>query len=690
LLTRHLAAISSLAIELAAAPPESDLAPLFVDRLRVLTGALAVTFSEFDEDRRELRLAHIGTDNFLLSRLNDVLGHSAIGMLMPVTPEMHDRIVSAPVSHVADIPTLTLGAISPAVGHAIERVFGVADRVVLAFQREGRLVGTSALLTRRGGPAVPDEVLAIFSNLVSAALLRRRAERALVASEKRFHAIFDSVQDAIFIHDIQTGAIVEVNQTTVENFGYSAEDLRQGGVGLLASGEDPFTAERAMERLRSAAGGEPQVFEWKCRTREGRVFWAEVDVRRATLGEVDRLFVLVRDISRRKQAEADGARLEQQFRQAQKMESIGRLAGGVAHDFNNLLTAIMGNLALAAEDLAPGHPARERLDEASRAGDSAASLTRQLLAFSRKQMIDPRVMQLNDVVRGVERLLQRLIGEHIELRTTTAPDLWPVRIDPAQFEQVLVNLAVNARDAMPEGGRLAIATTNLVLDESQCISRPWMTPGQFVVITVADTGVGMTDEVKAHLFEPFFTTKERGRGTGLGLAMVYGAVKQHGGSIEVESRLGRGTLVRIFLPALTSGTASITTAPAAVAEVKGGEETILLVEDEASVRNLAARVLQRRGYRVIACADANEAVAAATDRGGRIDLLLTDVVMPGMNGRVLADRLRAVWPGLKVLMTSGYSEEMVEHADSPATSPFIAKPYSTAALAAKVREVLDG
>jgi two-component system, cell cycle sensor histidine kinase and response regulator CckA len=647
-------------------------------------------FSEYDDLRGELRLSHLATDGFLLDRLNRLLGRSVLGMRMPVTPEMHGRILEVPVAHVPDLSTLTLGQLSPIIGATVERLLGVGDRVVLGFHRDGQLIGTAAVLTRSGDEPVPDEVLTVFSNLVSAALLRQRAERALARSEARFRAIFDAVNDAIFIHDVETGAILDANATTVAMFGYSVDALREGGVDVVSANQPPYTAMEALERLRAAAAGAPQIFDWHCRRRDGTLFWGEVAVRRATIGDADRLLVLVRDISPRKDAEAEGARLEQQFRQSQKMESIGRLAGGIAHDFNNLLTAMMGNVALAREDIGGDHAARERLDEALRAGESAAGLTRQLLAFSRKQMILPKVVQLNGIVRGVERLLQRLIGEHIELRTETDDALWPVRIDAVQFEQVLVNLAVNARDAMPDGGRLTISTANAELDAAQCASRPWMKPGTFAVLAVADTGAGMTDEVRAHVFEPFFTTKERGRGTGLGLAMVYGAVKQHGGSIEVESRLGRGTLVRIFLPALPSETPSATLPVAPASAVVGGGETILLVEDEAAVRNLAARLLQRRGYRVIACADPGEAIAAATERDSRFDLLLTDVVMPGMNGRALADRLRELRPGLKVLLTSGYSEEMVEQrAASGATFDFISKPYSSESLARRVREVLD-
>jgi two-component system, cell cycle sensor histidine kinase and response regulator CckA len=660
-----------------------------VSRLRELANGVAATYSAYDTERGELVLAHVATEGFLLDRLSRIIGRPLLGLRMPVSPETHDRIVTEPVAHVPDIPTLSLGMIPAPVGSAIERVFGTGQLTVLGFHRDRCLIGTTTLIGRAGEPAVADEVLALFSNLVSAALLRRQSARELASSEKRFRAIFDSVNEAIFLHEVETGVIVDVNRTTLEMFGYSEAELREGGVSLISSGA-PYGAPEAVARLRAAAGGEPQRFEWHCRRRDGSLFWGEVDIRRATLGDVNRLVVLVRDISRRKADESDRGRLEQQFRQAQKMESIGRLAGGVAHDFNNLLTAMMGNITLAREDIGAGHPAHERLEEAQRAGESAAGLTRQLLAFSRKQMIDPRVVQLNEVVLGVERLLQRLIGEHIELRTVTAEGLWPVRIDPGQFEQVLVNLAVNGRDAMPDGGRLTIATANLTLDAAQCASRPWMTPGNFVSLTVSDTGAGMTDEVKAHLFEPFFTTKERGRGTGLGLAMVYGAVKQHDGSIEVESRMGRGTQVRIFLPALPAGTASVAVTRPEGAAAPGGGETILLVEDEVAVRHLAARVLQRRGYRVIACADAGEAVAAATDRDGRIDLLLSDIVMPGMNGRVLAERLRAVWPGLKVLLTSGYSEEMVEQrAGAEGDIDFIAKPYSPEALARRVREVLD-
>ncbi len=323
----------------------------------------------------------------------------------------------------------------------------------------------------------------------------------------------------------------------------------------------------------------------------------------------------------------------------------------------------------------------------TRAAQSAAALTRQLLAFSRKQIIEPRVLDLNELIANLHKMLARLIGEDVRLETKPAASLRPVRIDVGQFEQVLVNLAVNARDARPSGGQLVVETANADLDEAYCARHAGARPGRFVMLAVSDTGHGMADEVKQHLFEPFFTTKPKGRGTGLGLATTFGAVKQAGGTIDVYSEVGRGTTFKIYLPAVDEVAARLE-ARAAEDEPRGGRETVLLVEDDPGVRTFAIRVLERLGYRVLHAANGQEALALAP---GRVDLLITDVVMPGMNGRQLAERLVRLHPHMKVLYASGYTENVIAHhgvVDEGLS--FIGKPYAVASLARKVREVLDG
>jgi signal transduction histidine kinase/CheY-like chemotaxis protein len=393
------------------------------------------------------------------------------------------------------------------------------------------------------------------------------------------------------------------------------------------------------------------------------------------------------DLAARRKAEEEGEQLQRQLAHAQRVESVGRLAGGIAHDFNNLLTGILGNVAFALEDLAPGHPLREPLEDAARAGRSAANLTQQLLAFSRRQLVRPRVVDLNQSVAAVEKMLRRLLGEDVVLETALHPDAGRLRIDPGQLEQVLVNLSVNAREAMPGGGRLLIETGALRLEAEAARLEPDLAPGDYVVLRVRDTGKGMSREVLQRLFEPFFTTKERG--TGLGLATVHGIVKQNGGVIAVSTEEGKGTSFEVLLPR-ASAPAEPPADAAPAAPARGGSESILLVEDDPVVREMAAKALRRLGYAVVPCASGAEALAAAADRAGGAALVVTDVVMPEMNGRELAERLVAARPGLRVLFTSGYAEEVV--ADHGVLRPgiqFIAKPYTPESLGAKVREVLD-
>lgn len=395
------------------------------------------------------------------------------------------------------------------------------------------------------------------------------------------------------------------------------------------------------------------------------------------------------DVTARNRAEKEKARIEEQLHQAMKMESIGRLAGGVAHDFNNLLTVILGQLSLVLEDLDTSSPLRQSLADVIRAAESAASLTKQLLAFSRKEVVQPRLIKLNDLVASQSMMLARLVPENIVFSTVLAGDLQFAEADPARTEQVLVNLVVNARDAMPNGGKLVVETANAELGKEYCDQHPEVVPGSYVMLSVADSGHGMGDEVKKHLFEPFFTTKKMGRGTGLGLATSYGVIRQAGGTIDVDSTLGQGTTFRVYLPAAS--------APPVLSDVDprepehcGGLQTILVVEDEQLVRDLLVEILERSGFNVLAAEDAEVALATAGAREAPIDLLVTDVMMPGLNGRELADRVKAIHPEVAVLFASGYSEDVLHGSGADAERlNFIAKPFTHKALTRKVREVLD-
>jgi signal transduction histidine kinase len=398
---------------------------------------------------------------------------------------------------------------------------------------------------------------------------------------------------------------------------------------------------------------------------------------------------IIIDVTERVQAEAQNLKLQEQLQQAMKMEAVGRLAGGIAHDFNNLLTAIIGNTELTNTELASKDTVLEALTEIRKAADSAAALTRQLLAFSRKQLIEPRVLDANELVTSLQKMLTRLIGEDIELKTSLGRMPCVAKIDPGQFEQILVNLAVNARDAMPFGGTMTIETAEVELDAAYCARHEPSQPGHYVMIAVSDTGHGMPDEVRAHLFEPFFTTKDQGKGTGLGLATIFGAVKQAGGSIDVYSERGHGTTFKIYLPRAENSTLA-SNASTREPDVPCGNETILLVEDQEVVRRLAFKILKRLGYKVLQADNGATALHLVENHPHTIHVLLTDVVMPGMSGPELAERSRALRPDMQVLYTSGYTENAISHhgvLDSGVN--FIAKPYVPATLAQKLRLLLD-
>ena len=526
-----------------------------------------------------------------------------------------------------------------------------------------------------GRPAVATAVIVDLTE-------RKRAEDALRASEERFRLLVESVREyAIFMTD-PGGTVVMWNPGAERTYGYPAAEA----VGLHLSrfhapDDEGEPAENSLAR--AAAAGTHEAQGWRAR-KDGTRFWAEVTttaLRHADGAGPPRGFVIVaRDLTERR-------KLEDQFRQAQKLEAVGRLAGGVAHDFNNILTVINGYGDILLTALPPGDPHRDALAAIRDAGERAAGLTSQLLAFSRKAIVEPKVIDLNDVVEQLARLMRRLVGEDVLLATALAPGLHSVKADVTQLEQIVLNLAVNARDAMPTGGRLTIETRNLRVDEDAS-AYPDLPPGDYVQLAVSDTGVGMTDEVKARIFEPFFTTKEQGKGTGLGLAMVYGAVKTHGGHVSVYSELGVGSAFKIMLPATDEPRSGSRAGVARLAP--RGAETVLLAEDDDTVRRFTKFALEAQGYAVLEGANGAEAVRLAADHPGPIHLLVTDVVMPGMGGRELAETLRATNPALKVLYVSGYTDDaVVRHGIVEATDAFLQKPFTPLALARKVRAVLD-
>jgi len=405
--------------------------------------------------------------------------------------------------------------------------------------------------------------------------------------------------------------------------------------------------------------------------------------------QLSRLGVIVGREMSQAEGRRERKRLEQQFRQAQKMEAVGRLAGGVAHDFNNLLTIITGyaDLMLGSQDLQASQ--RTPLEEIRRAAERGGALTHQLLAFSRRQPFTPRMVQLNSLIVNMEKMLSRLIGEDIELITVLGADPAMVRTDPGQLEQVVMNVVVNGRDAMPGGGKLIIETAKALVDQSYAGTNVDIRPGAYIVLAISDTGMGMDSETTAHLFEPFFTTKAPGKGTGLGLATAYGIVKQSGGAISIYSEPGRGTTVKIYLPSAEAKAAADMAEPQPAASL-GGNETILVLEDEARVRKLICEVLSGRGYHVLEAVRGEEAIRIASEFKGRIHIVLADVVMPEMSGPQALEQIRALQPHVKVLFMSGYTDEAImHHGILESGAPFLQKPFVPDALARKVREVLN-
>ena len=520
---------------------------------------------------------------------------------------------------------------------------------------------------------------------------RKRSEVDLQRTLSLLSATLDSTADGILVVDLQ-GRMVRFNRRFTEMWRIpeSVQRSRDDGKALefvLDQLVDPDGFLQKVQALYSQPDAESfDVLEFK----DGRVIERYSRPQRVDDRSVGRVWSF-RDVTERRRAELALRESEEHLRQAQKMEAIGRLAGGVAHDFNNILTVILGYVEVLSGAMPPENAMRVELDEIRQAADRAASLTRQLLAFSRRQVLEPRVVDLNDVVQGVVRILERLIGEDVRLVLRPGERLGPVKADPGQLEQVLLNLALNARDAMPNGGEIRIETANAEIEDGRAAQRGPLEPGAYVRLSVSDTGVGMDEETRLRIFEPFYTTKERGKGTGLGLATVYGIVRQSGGRILVDSKRGCGSRFEVYLPQVTaSPPAAAAQRPDSEAVPRGGE-TVLLVEDDAVVRSLVSATLARNGYTVLEAADGAAAIGAAQDHHAPIELMITDVVMPGMSGRSLAHRLAGDRPGTKVLYISGYTDDAVLHdgvLDSGAA--YLQKPFTLDALGRKVRSVLDG
>jgi two-component system cell cycle sensor histidine kinase/response regulator CckA len=518
---------------------------------------------------------------------------------------------------------------------------------------------------------------------------RREAVEALRLRERQFRSLVEYGRDVISVLD--EGGDLRYTSPAVERvLGYGREELEGTYLGELVHPDDVPAMLELFERAIQSPG-RPRIAELRVRHMDGS--WRMLETVGTSLLDDPAVYGIVvnsRDVTDRREAEEALRRSEQQLVQVQKMEAIGRLAGGVAHDFNNLLTAIRGNAELLLADLPRDSQAREDVEEIRRASDRAAALTRQLLAFSRRQVLQPRFLDLNQSVREMERMLGRLIGDDVELVTRLDPEVRRVRADPAQVEQVILNLAVNARDAMTTGGVLMVCTENAELDAALREKYPYVVPGEYVLLEVGDTGEGMDAQTVASAFEPFFTTKATGKGTGLGLSMVYGIVKQSGGYIWIDSDPGRGTRVRVYLPVARGGEVEEEDQAPAPLPPARGRGTVLLVEDEESVRRFTERVLSRGGYTVLAAAEGAEAMALSRQHPGIIHLLVTDLQMPRMNGSDLARRLMAERPGIRVLFISGYDRDAARtQAPLEPGTDFIEKPFSPESLLDRLHRLLE-
>jgi len=555
-------------------------------------------------------------------------------------------------------------------------------RPVRLLERASRRVAGGDLQVRVADLVQGGELGALARTFDDMSRQLKERELALRQSEELYRQLFEVESDALFLVEQETGRILEVNPAASHLLGYARDEL-------LGMRDVDLSADPAALRRQVSVGSGRNLVEAVFRHRDGAEIPSEAAATFFTLRGRGVMLAALRDLRQRQASDDERRKLQDQLLQAQKMESVGRLAGGIAHDFNNLVTVINGHCDLLGErpELTPAM--RQDLQLIRQAGESAAALTRQLLAFSRKQLRRPQALDLNDLVVRMDRMLRRVIGEDVRLETRLEPKPWAVLADPGQLEQVVMNLAVNARDAMPRGGTLTLATANVLLDEGYARTRRQVQPGEHVLLSVSDTGAGMDAATLAQIFEPFFTTKPEGQGTGLGLSTVYGIVAQSGGHVAAYSEPGHGTTIRVYLPR-AHGAPAEAPQPAAPPDAAPAGATVLVAEDSEGVRSLVREVLSRHGFTVLEARHGEEALEVARRHQGAIHLLLTDVVMPGQGGRQMAERLLALRPGLPVIYMSGYTEDAIlSQGLLQASIHFIEKPFTANALLVKVSQVLE-
>jgi len=632
--------------------------------------------------------------------------------------DFHDILFNAPIGIFTSTPHGRFVYANPALARmygydSVEELFGSvndlvkqtyadpADRAFFVSQLEeyGEIVNDECRLRRKDGSFFwvsrtarlirdPNEGTVYYQGFTTDITERKQAAEALRQSEERFRSMVEGAPEPIFIQTKLRFAYL--NPKAVRLFGADrAEELLGTPVMDRFHPDSHDIVRQRIQILNEERQPIDERYELQFIRLDGSTVWVETSGQPIVYHGSHGALVFVRDITQRKEAERDRDTLQQQLVQSQKMESIGRLAGGIAHDFNNMLGVILGHTEMAMEDLDPDHPLFASLREIDKAAERSAKLTGQLLAFARKQIVAPRLIDLNDTVTGMLQMLRRLIGEHIDLIWLPGVEAQPVKMDPTQIDQILANLCLNARDAIGDSGSIIIETDGVLVDEAYCASHPDAKPGDYVLLAVSDDGCGMDPETIGHLFEPFFTTKEVGTGTGLGLATVYGIVRQNGGFINIYSETGHGTICRIYVPRHQAQWEKAGNETTRI-PLAAGHETILLVEDEPMILDMSRAMLQRQGYRVLAAERPGEARKIAARENGTIDLLVTDVVMPEMNGRDLAEQLKELIPGLKTLFMSGYTANVIAHHGVLGRGVrFIQKPFTKKELLTRVREMLD-
>jgi two-component system cell cycle sensor histidine kinase/response regulator CckA len=568
-----------------------------------------------------------------------------------------------------------------------ERRPGAHAVILVITSRDDDLVtvldaGATDLYATTLGPAALEMRVLIAERLVGQHSHLRDRELRLRASEEQYRILFECSPFVMFLYDQDTRAITAVNDAAVRNYGYTRAELLAMMLEDIRPKED---VEKFLAHITavSTAPGSARPGVWRHQKKDGSVIDVDITVQKFTVAGRACALAVALDVTER-------SRMEAQLRQSQKMDAIGNLAGGIAHDFNNLLSVILSYSEMLASELKPNDPMRGDLDQINSAGRRATALTRQLLAFSHQQVLDPTVLDLNLVLDDVAKMLKRVIGEDVKLAIVGARGLGGVSADPGQLEQVLMNLVVNARDAMPRGGHLTIETSNVDLDARYAATHADVVAGRYVMLAVTDTGTGIDAVTRERIFEPFFTTKEKGKGTGLGLSTVFGIVRQSGGHIAVYSEAGAGTTFKVYLPLIEPEDGEAVGEVPHHVRAHEGTETILLVEDEESVRTLTRTILERHGYRVLEATSGGDALLICEQHTAKIHLLLTDVVMPRMSGRQLAERLGAVRPAMKILYMSGYTDDsVIRHGVLDSDVAFIQKPITPERLTRKVREVIE-